>query len=113
MFVETKTKLGQTPTYRDWQYICKLGDTINNARGGATVLLKPKVRLGKANPPHLNNPLNECFHFTIPYLNDLLHVFLVHIHPHSNIVQNILTKACLYKYAIIIGDFNLNRNKTT
>jgi len=36
---------------------------------------------------------------------------LVYIHPHSNLEQNILTKACLYKYAIITGDLNLNKNK--
>lgn len=111
MFVETKTKLGQTPTYRDWQYICKHGNTINNARGGATVFLKPKLRLGKANPPSLNNPLNDCLHFTVPYLNDKIHIFLAYIHPHSPLEQNILTKACLYKYAIIIGDLNLNKTK--
>jgi len=113
MFVETKTKPGQITTYRDWLYICKHGNIAQNARGGATVLLRPKVKLGRANPPSLNNPLNDCLHFTIPYQQDLIHVFLVYIHPHSNIEQNILTKACLYKYSILIGDFNLNRNKTT
>lgn len=112
MLVETKTKIDQTPSYRNWQFLCKHGSVLNNARGGAAALFKPNARIGKANPPSLNNPLNECLHFTIPYGNDKIHFFLVYIHPFSDIEQNIFNKVNLYKHAIVIGDFNINRRKS-
>lgn len=111
MLVETKTKSEDTAAYRNWQYICKHGHTTNNARGGALTLFSPKIRLGKANPPSLNNPLNDCIHFTIPFMNEKIHILLTYIHPHSDLENNILTKAAQYKYVIIIGDINANKRK--
>jgi hypothetical protein len=67
--------------------------------------------MGKENQLHITNPLNEALHFTIPYQNDKLHIFLVYIHPMAPIENNIFTKASLYKYCIIIGDLNLNKQK--
>lgn len=67
--------------------------------------------MGKANPPHINNPLNECLHLTIALGKKKLHLFLVYIHPHSRIEETILVKAALYDNAIIIGDFNANQQK--
>ena len=111
MFVETKTKPDQSLTYGNWKHICKHGNVTANARGGALALCRQAICLGKANPPSLNNPLNDCIHFTIPYLNDKIHIFLTYIHPFSDLENNILVKASLYKYAIIIGDLNLNSRK--
>ena len=67
--------------------------------------------MGKENPPRINNLLNNCIHFTLPFQNEKLHVFLVYIHPNSIIEDTIFTKAALYKFSIIIGDFNVNMRK--
>ncbi|KAL1516399.1 hypothetical protein ABEB36_000317 [Hypothenemus hampei] len=95
--VKTKTKLVQTV------------DIAHKARGGAMVLLDTSVVLGRANPPFLNNLLNDCLHFTIPYRSDKLHILLIYIHWDNE--RNILVKASLYKYAILIRDFNINARK--
>ena len=73
--------------------------------------MHPNVKLGKANPPAINNFLNDCLHFTLPYMNDKIHIFLVYIHPHAKLENAIFVKAALYKYAIIIGDLNVNKKK--
>lgn len=111
LFVETKTKAEQHIKYRDWQTIQKQGYITNKTRGGSLILLKPTIPLGKANPPSINRPLNECLHFTIPFDNEQIHIFLVYIHPHQPLEKNIFSKAAQYKYVIIIGDFNLNPSK--
>ena len=54
---------------------------------------------------------NETLHMSIPFQGEKLHIFLVYNHPNSRIEDTIFTKAALYKYAIIIGDFNINRAK--
>lgn len=111
MLVETKTKPTEMTDFHNWQYIQKHGNIQDKARGGSLVLMSPALELGKANPPAINNPLNECLHFTIPFQQDKIHIFLIYIHPFSDIEETIFTKACLYKYAIIIGDFNINKKK--
>ncbi|XP_066157777.1 uncharacterized protein [Euwallacea fornicatus] len=67
--------------------------------------------MAKANPPVLNNNLNECIHFTLPFSTEKIHIFVVYIHPCSDIEPNIFTKASLYKHALMVGDFNINRRK--
>ncbi len=111
LFVETKTKPEHNTSYRDWNMIKLNGNTTDNTRGGSLVLCQPKLRMGKENAPTINNPLNECIHFTIPFHNEKLHIFLTYIHPKSKIEETILTKALQYKYAIIIGDFNVKSMK--
>lgn len=111
MFVEAKIKEEQLITYRDWDIIKKIGNKTTNTRGGSIVQCHPSLKMGKENPPAINNRLNECLHFTIPFKGEKLHVFLVYIHPHSKIEETIFTKAAVYKYSIIIGDFNINKMK--
>lgn len=107
MFVESRTKDSNTVVYKNWNIIQQNGALIHNhARGGSLVKVHPNLKMGKANAPRINNPLNECIHFTVPYIDDKLHIFLVYIHPHSRIEENIFTMATLHKYAIIIGDLN-------
>lgn len=111
MFVETKTRPHYSVSYRDWTTIRQDGNVLNeNIRGGSLVQAAQSMNLGKANPPRLNNPSNNCIHFTIPYHRNRLHIFLVYAHSLSIIEDNILTKAALYEHCIIIGDFNLNNN---
>lgn len=108
MFVESKTNENSSTAYRDWDVIQYNGYQLHNhTRGGSLVQMQPELRMGKANAPIINNPLNECIHFTIPFLDDKLHIFLVYIHPHSRIEENIFTKSTLYKYSLIVGDFNI------
>lgn len=108
MFVESKTKENNTVVYKNWKIIQQNGAQIHNhARGGSLVKVHPDLKMGKTNAPRINNPLNECIHFTIPYIDDKLHIFLVYIHPHSRIEENIFTMATLHKYAVIIGDLNV------
>lgn len=112
LLVETKTKKEDNVEYRNWNTIQLKGNQITNLpRGGSIVQTHPCLKIRKENPPSINNPLNETIHFSIPFLEDRLHLFLVYIHPNSKIEENIYTKASLYKYAIIIGDFNINRTK--
>lgn len=109
MFVETKTKKDSNTSHRNWNTLRLDGNQIHNhARGGSLIQIHPDLKMGKANPPRINNPLNECLHFTIPFLDDKLHIFLVYIHPHSRIEENIFTMSTLYKYSLIVGDFNVN-----
>lgn len=108
-FVETKTKEESNTSYKDWSVIQHNGNLIHNkTRGGSLVQARPDLKIGKANPPAINDHLNECIHFTVPFIEDKLHIFLVYIHPNLRIEENIFTKACLYKYSLIIGDFNIN-----
>ena len=112
MFVETKTALDTSTNYRNWTVLQKPGNSLTTtARGGCLVQMHPNVKLGKANPPAINNFLNDCLHFTLPYMNDKIHIFLVYIHPHAKLENAIFVKAALYKYAIIIGDLNVNKKK--
>lgn len=112
LFVETKTKNTSNTKYKNWDVLQFDGNIVNNnVRGGNLVQIHPGLKMSKNNPPKINNPLCEATHFTIPFLDDKLHIFLVYIHPTANIEQTIFTKAALYKYSVIIGDFNVNRNK--
>ena len=112
LFVETKTKENANVSYKDWHYIHKHGNIVNNnTRGGCLVQAKRLINLGKANPPSMNNPLNDVLHFTMPFKNSKLHVFLTYIHPTSHIEDNLFIKASLCEYAIIIGDVNVNAQK--
>lgn len=112
LFVEAKTTLNSNTQYRNWDKISFSGNQIHNkTRGGSLVQAHPTLKMGKENPPRINNLLNETIHFTVPFLGEKLHIFLVYIHPHSRIEETIFTKASLYKYSIIIGDVNLNRQK--
>lgn len=112
LLVETKTKCINSVKYRNWRTLQLQGNLITNIpRGGSILQTDPSLNMGKANPPKLNNLLNECLHITIPFQNDNLHIFLVYIHPTSKIEENIFVKASLYKYAIIIGDLNVNKTK--
>lgn len=109
MFVEAKTKATSNTAYKDWNILQHDGFQLHNhTRGGSLIQAHPELNIGKENPPRINNPLNECLHFNIPFRDDRLHIFLVYIHPNSRIEENIFTKSSLYKYSIIIGDFNIN-----
>lgn len=111
MFVESKTNENSNTTFKNWNILQFNGHQIHNfTRGGSLVQMEPELNIGKANAPRLNNPLNECIHFTLPFLDDKLHIFLVYIHPLSRIEENIFTKSTL-KYSLIV-DFNLNSNRT-
>lgn len=95
--------------YKNWDSIHQPGNIINrNLRGGSLVQIHPDLKMGKSNAPRINNPLNNAIHFTIPFKNDYLHVFLVYIHPTSDIEESIYIMASQHKYALMIGDFNWN-----
>lgn len=113
MFVETKTGINTLTNYRDWITIQKHGNVVNtNVRGGSLIQCAKHLKIGKANPPHFNNPLNETIHCTIPFKNNKIHIFLTYIHPNSATIEdNLFVKASQYEYAIIIGDFNVNNRK--
>lgn len=113
MFVETKTKATTNIQYRDWRTLFKHGSILNqNTRGGALVQASNRVKIGRKNPPHFNNPWNDVLHFTVPFNNEKNHMFLVYIHHSSRLVEeNLLVKASQYKYSIILGDFNVNNRK--
>lgn len=115
MFVETKTKINTNIQYRDWRTLYKHGSILNqNNRGGALVQAANRVNIGKNNPPHFNNPWNDVLHFTVPFNNEKIHIFLVYIHHSSQLVEeNLLVKASQYKYCIILGDFNVNIRRKT
>lgn len=111
MFVETKLK-NIIPLTSQWKSIQKPGNIFNeNIRGGSMVQTRAEINLGKANPPKINNIKNECLHFTLPYQNEKLHVLLLYIHPNEIIDSTVFIKAALYKYCLIIGDFNPNTHK--
>lgn len=111
MFVETKIREDQALEYQDWNILNHIGEKDERVRGGSLVKCHPSLRMGKANPPSINNRKNETLHFTLPFKEEKLHIFLVYIHPCSKIEETIFTKALQYKYAIIIGDFNVNKVK--
>ena len=112
LFVESKTKPDANTNYQNWHILRCDGNIVNNnIRGGSLVQVHPNLKMGKANAPQINNPLNNALHFTIPFQDDKLHIFLIYIHPSSNIEENIFSKAMQYKYAMIIGDFNINQTK--
>lgn len=76
LLVETKTKTSTITDYKNWKTIKQQGNQITNyPRGGSIVQGAPKLSLKKENPPRINNPLNECIHFSIPFKNDNLHFF--------------------------------------
>lgn len=109
LFVESKTKAEANTQYRNWNILRHDGNIANaNIRGGSLVQAHPSLKLGKANPPCINNGLNDVIHCTIPFKEDKLHIFLVYIHPTSSIEGAILNMAARFKYTIIIGDFNVN-----
>lgn len=109
MLVEAKTTENSNTSYNDWSVIQFNGNQIHNkTRGGSLVQAQPNLGIGKANPPTINHDLNECIHFTVPFADDKLHIFLVYIHPMAKIEENIFIKASLYKYSLIVGDFNAN-----
>lgn len=111
MCVETKLR-GNTTPLNSWEIIQQNGNVVNaNIRGGSLVQANSNLKLGKANPPVINNNLNSCLHFTIPFQANKLHVFLVYIHPTSPIDDTIFTKAALYEYSVIIGDLNPDARK--
>ncbi|XP_045460096.1 uncharacterized protein LOC123670624 isoform X1 [Harmonia axyridis] len=111
MFVEAQIKEEHSTGYRDWDTIHRIGHKINNTRGGSLVQCHPSLKMGKNNCPVINNNLNEALHFTTPFKEENLHIFLVYIHPRAKIEETIFTKAALYKYSIIVGDFNPNEAK--
>ena len=109
LFVESKTKPEANTKYRNWNVLRHDGNIANvNIRGGSLVQAHPSLNLGKANAPVINNTLNDVLHFTFPFKEDKLHIFLVYIHPTSSIENSIFNMAMRYKYALIIGDFNVN-----
>lgn len=109
LFAETKLK--DIINYRNWQTINKAGNILNkNIRGGQLVLCNPNLKMIKANSPQINNAANGCIHFCISFKNDFLHIFNVYIHPLSLIEETIFTMASIYKYSLIIGDFNAGNN---
>ena len=111
MCVETKLKDNISP-FQDWNIVQQKGNILNTKiRGGALVQANPEVKMGKANPPVINNYPNNCIHVTFPFRKTKIHIFLVYIHPTSEIEETILTKASLYEYSIIIGDLNPNARK--
>ena len=113
LLVETKTKDPKVIRHRDWSILQKHGNTLNgNARGGAAVLCAPSLNLRKENPPSLNNALNDCLHFSIPYNNDHIHIFLLYSHATSTIEPTVLHKISQYENVILIGDFNFNQTKS-
>lgn len=112
LFVETKTRRESPTSYQDWSVIHHPGNVVNtNLRGGSIIQMHPRLKLGKSNPPSINSPLNDCLHVTTPFRDEQLHIFLVYIHPTSLIEETILTKAVLYRYSLIIGDFNVNSSQ--
>ena len=115
LFVETKSKAEKPINYRNWSNIQIIGTQITNyPRGGSMAMAHPSLKLGKQNQPKINNKLNECLHFTIDAnLDDKVHIFLTYIHPHAKLEGNIFVKACLFKYSLIIGDFNINKCKNS
>lgn len=111
MCVETKQKENIMP-YQNWTILQQTGNILNtNIRGGCLVQAKQELKVGKANPPRINNGLNNCLHFTLPYNQSKIHIFLVYVHHSSQIEETIFIKASLYDYAIIIGDFNIDPRK--
>ena len=113
LFVETKTKENSNTRYRTWNVLQFNGNVVNNyTRGGNLVQIDPTLKMKKENPPRINNPLNEVTHFTVPFQGDKMHIMLVYIHPTSSIEETIFIKAALYKYCLIIGDFNVNKTRT-
>lgn len=109
LFVETKTRPQSNTTYKNWQILRRDGVVLNqNIRGGSLVQVHPTFRMQKMNSPSINNPWNEALHFAIPFKEDKLHIFVVYMHPNSSIEENVFTMASSKKYAMIIGDFNIN-----
>lgn len=113
LFVETKTNNQSNTSYKNWNILQQNGLTIMNTRGGSLAQIDPKLKMRKENAPRINNPLNEVTHFSIPFLEDRLHILLLYNHPNAaKIEDTVFTKATLYKYCLIIGDFNPGKNRT-
>lgn len=112
LFVETKTTQNTNTNYRNWHIIQRNGYHEKNVRGGSLIQAHPSLKIGKANGPKINNPLNEATHFTVPFMSSKLHIFLAYIHPHSNkIDETIFNMAALCDYALMIGDFNATSSR--
>lgn len=115
LLVETKATAenhSSSLSYRDWEKIERIGTKMgHNTRGGSLVKADRILKMQKQNRLALNNPSNECLHFAVPFGNDQLHMFLVYTHPVCMIENSSLIKASTCKYAIIIGDFNINHRK--
>lgn len=113
-FVETKNNPNTNIKYRDWSVVTEHGNIINrNTRGGAIFQFHPGTYMRKENPPRTNNLSNNALHVSIPYLDDRLHIILVYVHNTSLIENTIFIKSKQFKYAILLGDFNPNRQKKT
>lgn len=109
LFVESKTKPEQNTNYRNWNILRHDGNVVNrNIRGGSLVQINPVFKMTKRNSPCIGNILNDVLHFSIPFQDEGLHIFLAYIHPHSPIEETIFTMALRYKYVLIVGDFNVN-----
>lgn len=90
MFVESKTNNSTNTSYRDWSVIQHNGNQIHNkTRGGSLVQAHPRLKIGKANPPSMNHYLNECIHYTVPFTDDKLHIFVVYVHPNMQGLRRI------------------------
>lgn len=111
MFVETKSKTAIK--FKNWRVTEKAGNIINRGvRGGAVAMCDPVLQMGKSNPPRINSELNNALHFTIMIGIEALHIFLIYVHPHSQIEESIFNMASLHHNCLIIGDFNPNPTKT-
>lgn len=111
-FVETKNKPETNINYRNWTVVTQYENTLNcNTRGGAIFQLHPDTKMRKENPPRINDTRNNAMHISIPFLEDRFHIFLVYVHNNSHIENSILNKSKLFKYAILLGDFNPNRRR--
>lgn len=111
LFVESKIDETHNVNYNDWTTFTKIGHKIQNIRGGSIIQCHPSLHARRDNPPAIRNQMNEVTHFTTPFQNEKLHIFLVYFHPNSTLEETVFTKASLYKYSIIIGDFNATTKK--
>lgn len=82
MFVETKIRDDQEIKYRDWNILKHNGKKEERVRGGSLVKCHPSLKMGKANPPALNNLMNETIHFTLPFNNENF-IFFLCIYTHG------------------------------
>lgn len=105
LFVETKK--GTSTTFHDWDELRFDGNIVNtNTSGGSLVQVHPSLKMVKANVSRIKNPLNSAVHFNV-LSNDYLHIFLVHFHASACIEETVFTMVALYKYSIIIVNFNV------
>lgn len=111
-FVETKNDANTNVNYKDWTIVTHKGNIINkNIRGGSLFQFHPGTSMRKENAPKINDPRNDALHISIPFMEDRLHILLVYVHNNAPIENSILIKCKLYKYVILLGDFNPNYSK--